>query len=134
MRSHVARQLTRLTLLAVIVGSGIAGVTFAQDDADLRIIEGKVDPYGFQPANDFVVVDPQTADLARFFEDAGPIARTWYQHVMTLSSPYFEGRSPGGDGIERAADYVEFWFDRAGLEPAFPDPPKASGGGCCVVG
>jgi len=121
MRTHVVRPLARLTVLAAVAGSGTA-VVFAQDDATPRIIEGAVDPYGFQPANDFVVVDAQTADLARLFEDAGPIARSWYQHVMTLSSPYFEGRSPGGDGIERAADYVQFWFERAGLEPAFPAP------------
>jgi hypothetical protein len=121
MRTHVVRPLARLTVLAAVAGSGTA-VVFAQDDAAPRIIEGAVDPYGFQPANDFVVVDAQTADLARLFEDAGPIARSWYQHVMTLSSPYFEGRSPGGDGIERAADYVQFWFERAGLEPAFPAP------------
>ena len=122
MRTHVARPFARFALAVIATGPALVGVAFAQDAAESRIIEGKIDPYGFQPANDFVVVDPQTADLARFFEDAGPIARTWYQHVMTLSSPYFEGRSPGGDGIERAADYVEFWFDRAGLEPAFPDP------------
>ena len=122
MRTHVARQFVRIAFASVLTGPGLAGVAFAQDDANQRIIEGKVDPYGFQPANDFVVVDAQTADLGRFFEDAGPIARSWYQHVMTLSSPYFEGRSPGGDGIERAADYVQFWFERAGLEPAFPAP------------
>lgn len=122
MRLHAARPFARLALAVIVTGPGLAGMTFAQDAAESRIVEGKVDPYGFQPANDFVVVDARTADLARFFEDAGPIARSWYQHVMTLSSPYFEGRSPGGDGIERAADYVQFWFERAGLEPAFPAP------------
>lgn len=122
MRTQVARQLTRLALVALaalVVGPG-AGIVSAQDDAESRIIEGTVDPYGFQPENDLVAVDAETLDLARFFVDAGPIARTWYQHVMTLSSPFFEGRSPGSAGIERAADYVQFWFERAGLEPAFP--------------
>ena len=121
----VARQLAHLAFAAAVAGPGLAGTVFAQDESAPRIIEGTVDPYGFQPKNDFVAVDAKTADLGRFFEDAGPIARDWYQHVMTLSSPYFEGRSPGGDGIERAADYVQFWFEQNGLEPAFPE----SGGG-----
>lgn len=120
MRIPFFRQSTHFVLAMIAVGPGLAGAAFAQDAAESRIIEGKIDPYGFQPANELVAVDVRTADLARFFEDAGPIARSWYQHVMTLSSPYFEGRAPGSDGIERAADYVEFWFERAGLEPAFP--------------
>jgi hypothetical protein len=46
---------------------------------------------------------------------------------MTLSNPWFEGRAPGSDGIERAADYVEFWFRQHGLAPAFPAEDAGSG-------
>ena len=55
----------------------------------------------------------------------------WYQHVMTLSNPWFEGRVPGSEGIEHAANYLEFWMTRIGLEPAFaaaaPSGDAASG-------
>ncbi|MCA9283895.1 MAG: M28 family peptidase, partial [Phycisphaerales bacterium] len=36
------------------------------------------------------------------------------------------GRAPGSAGMERAADYVEFWYRHAGLDPAFPEPGAAS--------
>ncbi|GAB4546932.1 MAG: hypothetical protein Tsb0013_06230 [Phycisphaerales bacterium] len=42
-------------------------------------------------------------------------------HLTTLASPYMAGRLPGTDGMERAKQYVEFWFTEFGLEPAFTD-------------
>ncbi len=41
------------------------------------------------------------------------------QHLFTLANEYMQGRKPGTEGIERAAQYIEFHFDRLGLEPAF---------------
>lgn len=111
----------------LMIALGFSPEVVAQDAAPGQIIEGAVNPYGFQPENDFIVVDAETADLGRLFEDLGPEAREWYQHVMTLSGPYFEGRAPGSAGIERAADYVQFWFERLGLEPAFAEGDDASG-------
>jgi membrane-associated protease RseP (regulator of RpoE activity) len=110
----------------LMIALGFSPEVMAQDAAPGQIIEGTVNPYGFQPENDFVAVDAETADLGQLFEDLGPVAREWYQHVMTLSGPYFEGRAPGSAGIERAADYVQFWFERLGLEPAFAEDGKAS--------
>ncbi len=52
----------------------------------------------------------------------------WYQHVETLSSPFFEGRAPGMRGGKLAADYVEFYFERCGLTPAFPSGKEKPGG------
>lgn len=46
--------------------------------------------------------------------------RTYFHHVATLTSPFFEGRNPGDRGNELAAEYIEFWFRQAGLRPAFP--------------
>ncbi|HYC99902.1 MAG TPA: M28 family peptidase, partial [Phycisphaerales bacterium] len=46
--------------------------------------------------------------------------RTYFQHVTTLSNPFFEGRAPGLRGNQLAAEYVEFNFRRIGLTPAFP--------------
>lgn len=41
-------------------------------------------------------------------------------HLVTLASPYMEGRVPGSPGMERAKDYVEYYFREFGLKPAFP--------------
>jgi len=106
---------SRFAVLPCLASLLFAGLASAQS-----IREERVDPYSFQPENDAVAVDASTVDIAQIFEDLDPVAREWYQHVMTLSNPWFEGRAPGSDGIERAADYVEFWFRQHGLAPAFP--------------
>ena len=110
-----ARLLPCLLGLLIPVGIGSAQGTGG------RVIEGPIDPYTWKPADDAVEVDAETVDLAQVFADLGPVASTWYQHVLTLSDPFFEGRAPGSAGIDRAADYVEFWFRRSGLEPAFTE-------------
>ncbi|MDG2055464.1 MAG: M28 family peptidase [Phycisphaerales bacterium] len=48
-----------------------------------------------------------------------PEVLTYYQHVITLSNPYFEGRAPTTDGFRRAESYVEFYLDKYGLEGPF---------------
>lgn len=113
MRHH--RPFAVASIAAVLLTTA---ASFAQERG--TIVVDRIDPYSFQPENDAVAVDAETVDIARIFEDLDPVAREWYQHVMTLSNPWFEGRAPGSDGIERAADYIEFWFRRHGLEPAFP--------------
>jgi len=60
-------------------------------------------------------------NLRYFFEELGPQATMWYQHVQTLSNPFFEGRVPESRGHELAAEYIEMYMERAELEPAFPD-------------
>lgn len=74
----------------------------------------------FSPEDNALVVDARRANLRLVFEELGADAAEWYQHVQTLSSPWFEGRAPGSDGMSRAADYVEWWMMRTGLGPAFP--------------
>lgn len=85
-----------------------------------KVIEGTVNPYTFAPTDRTVEVDAQNANLRKIFEDLGPVATEWYQHVLTLSNPFFEGRAPGSRGSEVATEYFEFWMKQAGLEPAFP--------------
>ncbi|MEO0511783.1 MAG: M28 family peptidase [Planctomycetota bacterium] len=41
-------------------------------------------------------------------------------HLVTLASPYMEGRVPGSEGMERAKDYCEYYFRKFDLKPAFP--------------
>ena len=84
-----------------------------------KVIPGAVNVYTFDPAESFVPADPKTTSLAQVLADMGPDAIEWYQHVQTLSNPWFEGRVPGSAGIEHAANYLEFWMKKNGLEPAF---------------
>jgi hypothetical protein len=58
--------------------------------------------------------------IAAVLAELGPDVQLYQQHVMTLANPFFEGRAPGTAGIEAAADYLEFYLRRAGLEPVFP--------------
>lgn len=46
------------------------------------------------------------------------------QHITTLANPYFEGRCPGTRGNRDAAEYLEFYFKRYGLTPAFTEGDK----------
>jgi hypothetical protein len=45
-----------------------------------------------------------------------------------LASEYMEGRKPGTEGIERAATYIQWQFERLGLEPAFREEIQAADG------
>ena len=81
---------------------------------------GSVNPYTYTPkpvAGD--ASDPAQTDLSKALTAMGPVAIEWYQHVQTLSNPFFEGRVPGSRGNEVAGEYVQFWMKQAGLEPAF---------------
>ena len=92
-----------------------------------ELVEGKaVNPYTYSP--DEIPADPNNpaeTDLRAALTAMGPVAIEWYQHVQTLSNPFFEGRVPGSRGNDLAADYVEFFMKQAGLEPAFPDVADA---------
>lgn len=89
-------------------------------EAPPRIIEGAVSVYTWAPEDDSHSVEARNVNLRKVFEDLGPMATQWYQHAITLSNPFFEGRAPGSRGMEVAAEYLEFWMKKAGLEPAFP--------------
>ena len=84
-----------------------------------EIIVGPVSVYSYSPPESFVRVNADDASLAQILTDLGPDAIEWYQHVQTLSNPWFEGRVPGSEGIEHAAQYIQFWMEQRGLTPAF---------------
>ena len=62
---------------------------------------------------------PGEAPISRALEEAGPDVLEYNDHVVFLASPFLEGRLPGTRGMEIAKEYVEHWFDKAGLTPAF---------------
>ena len=45
----------------------------------------------------------------------------YMEHVDFLASPFLEGRLPGTQGMEIAKDYMQYFFSKAGLEPAYPE-------------
>ena len=65
-----------------------------------ELVEGKaVNPYTYSP--DEIPTDPNNpaeTDLRAALTAMGPVAIEWYQHVQTLSNPFFEGRVPGSRG------------------------------------
>ncbi len=46
--------------------------------------------------------------------------RTYNDHVVTLASPFMEGRVPGSRGMEIAKEYIQHYLELAGLQPGFP--------------
>jgi len=68
-----------------------------------------------EDARTFVTDD--AAIVARALEIGGPDVQRYDQHITTLANPFMQGRLPGTAGIERAAQYIEFYLDKFGLEP-----------------
>jgi hypothetical protein len=60
------------------------------------------------------------AEMRGMLQGIGEEGILWYQHVQTLANEYFEGRANGSAGIERARDYIEFYYKLYELQPAFP--------------
>ena len=48
-----------------------------------------------------------------------PAVQAFNEHLTILASPWMEGRLPGTRGMERAKDYMEDYFRKAGLLPAY---------------
>jgi Zn-dependent M28 family amino/carboxypeptidase len=55
-------------------------------------------------------------------------ARRFNEHMTTLANPFFEGRQPGTAGNRYAADYLEHYFRKFGLEPVFESEIEALDG------
>ena len=74
-------------------------------------------PFALAGDTDELPEAPIATALAAQTEDV----RVFNDHLVTLASPFMEGRLPGTRGMEIAKEYVEFWLRDAGLEPAFTD-------------
>lgn len=61
-------------------------------------------------------VNPRIAEV---LTESDPDVLEFMQHIVTLSDPFFEGRSADTRGNRLAAEYVDFHFTRLGLEPVF---------------
>ena len=60
------------------------------------------------------------APLAAALGELGPDVQRYHEHVITLASPFMDGRLPGTDGMELAKDYCQYWLEDAGVLPGFP--------------
>lgn len=117
----VGRRRTNLTLALALLAAGAP--------AD-------VGPYGSSHAallhrarsERRIEVLPQTEDRA---QQSTELSARFLSHVQWLSDPARQGRAPGTQGIDEAADYIEDALLGAGLQPAFagvgldPDLPEA---------
>jgi len=72
--------------------------------------------------------DGQPDPISAALTSAGHLTRRFNDHVTILASEWMGGRLPGTAGIERAEDYISFWFDKLGLQPAFHDETVTSEG------
>ena len=59
--------------------------------------------------------------IKTYFENAGPLAIEFYEHLTLLSNPWLGGRSPGSEGSRIAGEYITFNLEKSGLTPAFED-------------
>jgi peptidase M28-like protein/PDZ domain-containing protein len=66
------------------------------------------------------------APLARALGDLGTDVQRYHEHIVTLASPFLDGRLPGTDGMELAKDYCQYWLSEAGVSPGFRDDSGAS--------
>ncbi len=114
----------RTFIFNLLLAAALTTPGWAQSGA---VISGPENIREFAPEEKAVTVDASTANVKRILEDLGSDAAEWYQHVQTLSNPFFEGRAPGSRGMALAEEYAEFWFRRAGLDPAFPSSGSGSG-------
>jgi Peptidase family M28/PDZ domain len=61
----------------------------------------------------------QRPQIHKVIAQADPDVQAFNEHLMVLASPWMGGRLPGTKGMERAMDYMEDQFVKAGLEPGF---------------
>lgn len=87
----------------------------------------------FAPGDAASIVPAEAINLRAVLEGLGDDTIRWYQHVWTLSDPFFEGRAPGTRGHDLAVEYLEFWFNRCGLEPAFTGETMQLGGAVAIT-
>ncbi|MEM9372492.1 MAG: M28 family peptidase [Planctomycetota bacterium] len=71
----------------------------------------------------------RVADQARILPPIDGALVDWYRAMVTeLADPAYEGRSPGSQGIEHAAELIEARFEELGMVPAFPQIETAPDG------
>jgi hypothetical protein len=108
----------------MLVLLALSPVGSAQSGGSLAASAPLANPAPAAAANAALVED-QVPDLqgaiAKAMQSLDGDVRIYNDHVVTLASPFMEGRLPGTRGMEIATEYVEYWLKKSGLEPAFTD-------------
>jgi hypothetical protein len=66
--------------------------------------------------------------IAAVLQSLDDQTRRYHDHITTLANPFFEGRAPGLRGNTLAAEYIAFYFEQFGLQPAFATQEQTSDG------
>lgn len=104
-RPRILRPAVLLALAATLPAWSVLGGTGTSTSTDTEV---RVQSLQGSPIADALALMPEDV-------------RTYDIHINTLSGPYMQGRVPGSAGSERAKDYMEYHFVKAGLTPAFAD-------------
>ncbi|QDV08538.1 Aminopeptidase S [Planctomycetes bacterium Poly30] len=70
--------------------------------------------------------------IAEALANVSEEVRTYNDHLTILASPWMEGRLPGTPGMERAMEYMEYYFHQYGLQAPFPKEVENSDGTIAV--
>ncbi len=127
--------------LLIIAGQAFAPGPFALAQSEVTIVVPQSEKSSQSTTSDdhaeastIIPTSPISRDrpmvLARTITDLAGDALVYKQHIFTLTNPYMEGRAPGTEGNRHAADYVEWYYRKAGLQPAFT--PDVAGEGAAM--
>ncbi|MGY8756821.1 MAG: hypothetical protein ACKVLC_05555, partial [Phycisphaerales bacterium] len=61
----------------------------------------------------------QDVTIKTYFDEAGPLAAEFYEHLTLLANPWMGGRQPGSEGSRRVGEYIVWNLENYGLRPAF---------------
>jgi hypothetical protein len=105
------------------VGGGAAALGQPHTGDDIRADRARNRLLENRPATD------RAAEAPRQLPPVDPALVEFYRNTVTeLADPAYEGRAPGGEGIARAAEFIEAEFRALGLQPAFATTELAADG------
>jgi hypothetical protein len=105
---------TRSFLSALVAGSMASALAWTAIVATPQVLAQDT-PAGAPPA----AAESARPQIHTTIAAADPDVQAFNEHLIILASPWMEGRLPGTKGMERAMDYMEDQFKKAGLQPAF---------------
>jgi hypothetical protein len=109
-----------LLLLLPIAASNAAAQETAAPEASAAADAPTAVAAATESSDVAAAASPAAPTLTEAYRSADSRVVLFSEHVAVLSSPWMEGRLPGTRGMERAREYMEWHFRRAGLEPAVP--------------
>lgn len=100
----MSRSFLIRSIVSTLAIAGVGSLAFAQTGS----VQDVQEP-------DWIAPDPLSESLMSMPWDV----KLYNQHITTLANPFFEGRAPGLRGNRDAANYIQFYLERAGMKGAF---------------